>query len=207
MYKAVAFDVDGTLVKEVSSWLTVHEKFETKDKARTNLKLYENGKIDYSEFMKRDIGLWPHPLHINQIDEILSGYNLDPSAKLIVHQLKQKKYNVVLVSAGIDLLVKKVAQDLGISDFRANGLEVDIENKLTGNGVYRVDLLRKDKALIEILESINCKPEECVSVGDSKYDKTMLEYSGCAIALGSGEHTEKADHQISDLSEIMKILK
>jgi len=206
MYKAVAFDVDGTLVKEISSWVTVHEKFGTKDLARSNLKLYEDKKIDYSEFMKRDISLWPHPLHIEQIDEILSRYTLDPYAKQIVHHLKQKKYDVIFVSAGIDLLVKRVAQDLNVSDFIANGLEVDKDKKLTGNGVYRVDLLRKEKALIKMLECINCKPEECVSVGDSKYDKTMLEQSGCSIALGNGEHTENADHQINDLSEILKIL-
>ena len=40
-YKLILFDVDGTLVKQTSSWLTVHKYFEVEHLASKNLKEYE----------------------------------------------------------------------------------------------------------------------------------------------------------------------
>ena len=64
------FDLDGTLVKEISSWRSIHKFFGTEDGVSSNLKAYELGKIDYEEFMRRDIALWPKHIHINVIKKI-----------------------------------------------------------------------------------------------------------------------------------------
>src|SRR2546426_8779375 len=45
--KLVAFDLDGTLVQERSSWTKIHCHFGVEDIARSNMPLYESGKIDY----------------------------------------------------------------------------------------------------------------------------------------------------------------
>jgi phosphoserine phosphatase len=203
MSKIVAFDVDGTLVNEISSWVTVHKHFNTDNLAHKNLQLYEKGTIDYPSFMKRDIGLWPKSLHINNIEKILNSYTLANNANHVIQELKNKGYEIILISAGINLLVSKVANDLGVSIFQANGLETNGLGYLTGSGIFNVDLIRKDLALDTLLKSINCKPEFCAAIGDSKYDTNLLKYANCAIALGNGEHTKVADYKINDLSEIL----
>ena len=60
--KLVIFDVDGTLVKQNSSWVTIHEYFKVDHLVYNHLKEYQKGIIDYSTFMKKDIGLY-HPIN------------------------------------------------------------------------------------------------------------------------------------------------
>ncbi|MCP8305171.1 MAG: hypothetical protein H3Z50_06890, partial [archaeon] len=60
-YKLIAFDLDGTLLVQKSSWSTLHEYFGTASIARQTFALYHQGMIDYAEFMRRDISAWPKP--------------------------------------------------------------------------------------------------------------------------------------------------
>lgn len=205
--KAIAFDVDGTLVHETSSWSTVHKYFNTVEQAGKNLKQYNDQIIDYSTFMKKDIQLWGHSVHINTIQSILSKFTLHPKANEIVVELKNKGYKIILVSAGIDVLVERVANELQIEYFTSNGLETHDNGYLTGNGIFRVDLIRKDIALSQMLQRINVEPRDCISVGDSKYDVGFLKHSGRGIAVGNDKELMKhAHHTISDLSEILNLI-
>jgi len=203
-YKLIIFDVDGTLVEQHSSWITVHEHFGVENLASKHLKEYEDGAIDYTTFMKKDISLWNHPLHQEKIEEILGNFTIMPNADSVIKSLKDKNYKVVLVSAGIDLLLKKLNKIFDIDDFIANGLEIDNAGILTGNGIFRVDLLNKHKALPKLLNSLNCTPEETIAVGDSKFDKTMLHYVGCGISIGNTQELKDvSDYQIKNLSELL----
>ena len=57
-----AFDLDGTILQHESSWVAIHKRFKTEHKGAASLKLYSEGKIDYREFMRRDISCWPREL-------------------------------------------------------------------------------------------------------------------------------------------------
>jgi phosphoserine phosphatase len=57
-YKLVAFDMDGTLLTQKSSWGKLHRYFGTYELSLKNMEAYEQGKIAYNEFMRRDIMLW-----------------------------------------------------------------------------------------------------------------------------------------------------
>jgi len=206
-YKIIAFDVDGTLVKEQSSWVTLHKHFKKEHLAKKNLIMYEKGTINYQEFMRRDIALWPKSLHIDEIEEILLCYNLVSNATEVIKELKSRGYQIILISAGIDLLVKRVATDLGINLHVSNGLKTDKKGFLTGNGIFHVDLLRKDQALKDLLKSLNCTPESCITIGDSEYDVSLLDYSGCGIAIGDNEKLKKASkYQINELTDLLNII-
>jgi len=205
--KAVAFDVDGTLINEKSSWLTLHNYFNTRKLAETNLELYNNGKINYSTFMKKDIQLWGKKIHIDEIDNVLSKFTIHPKAREIVNELNSNGFSVLLISAGIDVLVEKVASNLQVKHYVSNGLETDAKGYLTGNGIFRVDLLRKDIALSEKLKEINVKPENCIAVGDSRYDIKFLEFAGKSIMVGNDQELKKyAHHAVNDLAEISKLI-
>jgi len=56
MNSVIAFDVDGVLLRSKSSWAMVHDYFGVNNSESLNL--YINNKIDYAEFVNRDVNLW-----------------------------------------------------------------------------------------------------------------------------------------------------
>ncbi|MFH1328093.1 MAG: HAD-IB family phosphatase [Candidatus Bathyarchaeota archaeon] len=206
-YKLVAFDLDGTLVKEISSWKSIHKFFGTEDEVSSNLKAYELGEIDYAEFMRRDIALWSKPIHINTIKKIMDEYTLAKDAKLTVDEIKSKRYKVAIISGGIDVLADMVAKKLGIRYTLANGFAVDKNGYLTGEGIFRVDPINKHVALKSLAEDLGLTLKECVAVGDGKYDEKFLKDAGLGIALGFNDKLEKvADRTIFELKELLNVI-
>lgn len=206
-YRLVAFDMDGTLIQENSCWGIIHRHFKTQKAALKNLEAYERGEIDYPEFMRRDIKLWQPPPHISQIERILSNFKLVPNAKKIVGQIRKKGYEIAIITGGLDLLANKVANKLGITHVLANGLEVDERGYLTGEGIFRVEPYRKHEALARLAKELNLTLDECVAVGDSKYDAKFLEYAGLGVAIGEDTVLAKvADVVLQDFKQFPQLL-
>lgn len=206
-FELVAFDMDGTLVEEVSCWSKIHKEFDVLKDANKNFQAWNDGEIEYKEFMRRDIQLWnPNP-HISEIKEILSDYRVFPEAVRTIEKIQEQGYETVIISGGIDVLAKKVAEDLNISHVRANGLETDDDGYLTGGEIFRVDPLKKDEVLIELAEELGIGTEKCVGVGNSIYDNSLFEGSGLGIAVGEGDGVERAaDVVISNFENYDRIL-
>ncbi len=195
-YKLIAFDMDGTLVVDSSCWRALHEHFKTDKKAIFNLKAYEKGEIDYPEFMRRDILLWQPLPGIDEVKKILLKYKLVPNAKEVLGEIHRRGYNTAIVTGGIDLLADEVGRDLGIKNILANGLQVDVNGKLTGEGIFRVEPNRKDELLKKIAAEMRIDLSECVAVGDSKYDRKFLEVAGLGVAIGR-------DHHLLDVADVV----
>lgn len=203
----IAFDMDGTLVKEESCWGKVHEHFGTKKQSERNLKAWENGDLDYREFMRRDIELWGVGLPISKVKEILSDYQLPPKAKDTFRKIRSMGHKTAIISGGLDVLAEKVARDLQIDNFVANGLETSPKGHLTGEGIFRVDPKRKSKALMDLISRMNTEPDRIVSVGDSVHDSDLFKYSDLGIAVGNdGTAAETADIVIENFENFDKIL-
>jgi phosphoserine phosphatase len=62
-------------------------------------------------------------------------------------------------------------------------LEVDATGTLTGEGIMRVELLRKDLALAALLLPMGIEKTAVVAVGDSKYDLPLVKACGRGIAF------------------------
>lgn len=201
----IAFDLDGTLVADKSSWYVLHGHFGTMEKAAANLEAYKNGVIDYSEFMRRDISLWPR-VHHSEVDSLLSKFTLAEGAEETVRGLKSKGYRIAIVSSGIDVLANKVARILDIPYVLANGLELDREGRLTGGGILRVKLMEKERALEPLARRFGLGLRQCVAVGDSDWDFSFLAASGLGVAYryAGGELDKVAELAITDLRELLR---
>ncbi|KUO41247.1 MAG: hypothetical protein AVW06_01530 [Hadesarchaea archaeon DG-33-1] len=206
-YKLVAFDMDGTLIEQDSSWWAIHQHFGVEEEARKNLEAYERGEIDYPEFMRRDIKLWQPTPHISQIEQIFAAFKLVPNASEVVDEIHRKNYDIAIVTGGIDILAEKVAQQLHIGHILANGLEVDERGYLTGEGVFRVEPYMKNEALEKLIGELGFTLAECVAVGDSKYDANFLKRSGLGVAIGEdADLTQVADVVIKDFKHFNQLL-
>lgn len=186
--KLVAFDMDGVLVDIVSSWQHIHDYFETNN--RESVISYIKGDIDYSEFIRRDANLWSDngkPVNISLLNKILSDAPLMKGGKDCVTGLKDRGVVTCIVSAGLDLLAERVAEDLGIDHVFANGIGLDKDGFFNGEGRLGVELLYKDKIIFDISKKFNVELESIGSVGNSCFDIPMLQVSGLGVSFNPSD--------------------
>ncbi len=171
--RLAVLDMDGTLLEERSSWAKIHHHFGTTEVGLRGFEQFERGLIDYDQFMEHDVAAWPSGTRLSDIDRILSDYTLKRDAKETVNRLR-KSARVVMVSAGLDVLAKRVALDLGIEHWVANTLRTDEKGRLRGGGINNVDPSRKELVFEEILTRFSLDRGESMAVGDSVYDLSIL---------------------------------
>ncbi|MBC7091843.1 MAG: HAD-IB family phosphatase [Nitrososphaeria archaeon] len=206
-YKIVFFDMDGTLIKCKSSWELVHERFGTVEEAKRTLKEYDEGKISYKKFMRRDIGLWINKkgkVHVREIEEILSRFELADGAKEVTGKLKDMGLKIIIITAGINLLAEKVGVEVYADRVYANKLETDGEGYLVGEGIEIVDPKGKDIILETVAREENVLLEETIAVGDTVYDLEMLRKAGLGLYLG--DRYEIRDAKIRKIGSLYEIL-
>lgn len=203
--------MDGVLVDSESSWVHVHRHFKVSND--TSLERYLRGEIDDLEFIRSDIKLWTQKepgITAERIREILSDVPLMPGAKRAVDGLKEAGFRTAIVSAGIDLLSERVAQELDIDLQLANGLLQDGSGRLSGEGVLRVRLMDKGDAVTQAGKLMGASKKDIVSVGNSRYDVSMFRRSSFGIAFcpSDEEVRNKADAVVErkDLSEILDVI-
>ena len=208
MTRLVVFDMDGVLADIESSWAYVHEHFGVNNEH--SLKAYLDGEIDDMEFIRRDIDLWrkKNPtLSIEEIRRNLSNVPVMNGADKTVGELRRRGIRTAIVSAGIDVLAQRLAIELRMDMFFANGFVADCAGRLTGEGILNVSLAEKGEMVDMIAGLLDVSREDVVSVGNSRYDIPMFRSSGLGIAFrpADDEVREHADVVIeeNDLSRIL----
>ncbi|MCU0851933.1 MAG: HAD-IB family phosphatase [Thermoplasmata archaeon] len=184
MARLVVFDMDGVLADAESSWVYVHQHFGVDNE--DSLHAYLKGEIDDLEFIRRDIALWKNiepEISEERVRQVLGGVKLMPGAARTVKELRESNVRTAIVSAGIDLLSERIAQDLGIDLHLANGLKTDSRGRLSGEGILRVKLMDKGDAVVEAMRRLEVKPTDTVSVGNSRHDISMFRKTGKGIAF------------------------
>lgn len=189
-YKLAGFDLDGTLLEEDSSWVAIHRFFGTTRESQRSLKLYSEGKIDYREFMRRDIAAWPKGVTLAEVEAILSGYRIRREAPETLRELRRRNIEAAIVTSGIDILAEKVAEELGVKYWIANGLQFDSAGKILPTGVGKVDPTRKDVAYLSMLRSLGVNAKETIAVGDTIYDLAFMKSAGKGFLLA---HSTRVD--------------
>lgn len=198
----------GRVLVDERSWISLHEHFGTKERAAGNMAAYKDRETGYKELMRRDIAMWSKA-HADEIDSVLSKFTLAEGAKETVNGLKKKGYTVAIISAGIDILAKKAAKEPDIQYVPANGLEFDVSGRLTGEGVERVALGRKEYALESLAKYLELEPKQCVAVGNSERDASFLAASGLGVAYGregADKPNKVAKLKIENLRELLEYL-
>ena len=210
-YDMVAFDLDGVIVAERSSWEWVHKAFGVDNSH--SLKAFCDGKINDQEFMQTDIAMW-HDLNpevnLSHIKDILLKATINKGSVETVQALKEQGVKTVIISGGIDLLADHVGELCGVDKVMSNGLAADENGKLTGDGILRVELRDKARILRELLEEFNVAPEKCAAVGNSWVDISMFQVAKFGIAFNpiDGETITSADVTVEsdDLRDILQYL-
>ena len=209
MTQLVVFDMDGVLADTESSWTYVHRHFGVNNDH--SLRAYLDGEIDDWEFIRRDIDLWRKKdpaLSMDSIRRILADVPTMNGAEEVVAELRRRGIRTAIVSAGIDLLAQRLAVELEIDMFFANGFVADCAGRLTGEGVLNVRLAEKGEKVRMVADLLDIGREEVVSVGNSRFDTPMFDASEIGIAFCpiDDEVRKKADVVVEekDLRAILK---
>ena len=120
-YDLVCFDMDGTLTKLRSSWCWVHSCFEVDNEPA--YQAFCNGEIDEPEFMRRDIALWTNKnpdVTIRDIAVLFRDMPLIDGIQETIACLKANGIRTVIISGGIDLAAKMLANEFGFDDYIAD---------------------------------------------------------------------------------------
>lgn len=208
MSQLVVFDMDGVLVDIESSWVHVHSHFGVDN--NHSLKAYLDGEIDDLEFIRRDVALWLDKdplLTMSGIRKILSSAPKMNGAEETINRLKEKGCKTAIVSAGIDILAERIAVELRMDSFYANGFIADCSGKLTGEGVLNVGLGEKGEKVGMIAELLGYDKKDIVSVGNSRYDIPMFDASSIGIAFCPiDEDVRRAADRVVEEKDLTRIL-
>lgn len=209
--RLVCFDLDGVLIEAKSSWVAVHEAFGVQNEA--SLAEFLHGRISEEEFIRRDVALWLQKkpdAHRDDIDRILAGVVLHPGAKDTIRALHAANVHTAIVSGGIALAARRVAERLAIPHVSANELLTHPDGRLTGEGVVNTPLRDKSRPVRGFAAALDIPLEQVASVGNSAPDIPMFWASGLGIAFDPmDEATRKeADVRVEgrDLRDLLPFL-
>jgi phosphoserine phosphatase len=175
--------MDGVLTVQKSSWNYVHEKLGVNN--YSNYTLFKNGKINYQEFLKRDLALWfqvKDQWDVEEIKEILDEIDLFPGAVEATQILMKEGFHLIIVSGGLMWLAQRVGEQTGIYEIYANQI-FSMGGKVLPDGKAIVDPKRKDKIVNQLKEKYH--PDFTISVGDSPDDEMMFISTDYSISMNN----------------------
>ncbi|MBX9765180.1 HAD-IB family phosphatase [Patescibacteria group bacterium] len=211
--KAVAFDVDGTLI-DSHVWEELHVLFglSREDNARMH-GLYVNGISSFHEVtdLMAEMYLKKVPrVTREQADVVFKNFRLLPGTRETVEALS-KKYPLAVISSGLVGYVENVAKALHIPlAYSYTSFLYSPDGIFSGVAYNEAsdELQAKVNALKDFGAKVGAKPEEIAFVGDSINDIEGFRYTGRGILVGEGteELRRAAWKQVDALPEVLGIL-
>ena len=206
----VLLDMDGTLVHG-STWEILHEHYGVSNE--TNWLRYQRGELDDQAFIRSDVALWrvdERPIHVDEIQRILHDRTrLMDGAKELVGALHARGVATCIVSGGLDILARRVCEELGIDMYVANGLRLNETGHVTGEGILFLEIKDKGRPTREILKKLGVPRERTAAVGNSAYDVPMFREAGFGVAFNPSDHwvRRNARHVVegTDLRDVIPI--
>jgi phosphoserine phosphatase len=188
MFKAVVFDIDGTLTRDISWIRLTNEIGGSIDFNDEVIKKWETDELSNEEVRQKLIENWNKngKAFKDNFFSILKSIPLREDAKGVVNYLKEKGYRVIMITGSFDLYAEIVGEELGIKDYFANTKLIWDENGKLINVETCKDTEAKNRKIDFFKEYCikkNLNFNECVSIGDSSNDIELFRLTGNGIAV------------------------
>ena len=188
MFKAVVFDIDGTLTRDIS-WVRLTT--ETGGSIEFNdevIKKWETDELSEEEVREKLIQNWSKEgkNFKKEFVSIFKNISLREDSKEIIDYLKNKGYLVLMITGSFDLYAEIVGKELGVKEWFANTTLVwDKDGKLLDVQTCKDSEAKNRKIdyFKEYCAKNNLKYEECVPVGDSSNDIGLFNLTGNGVAV------------------------
>lgn len=209
MIRILFSDLDGTLVEEDSSWRVLHRFLGTDHLAAKALERFSRGEMDYEEFVKHDVNLWPKGLPRSFFQYVFSKVIIRQGAKSLFKQLKELGVLTVIVTSGLNVLAERVCKELGADECISNEMVFDDKGFFTGAVRVNVDPSKKASVLENVCKKYSISMSEVAAIGDTIYDKSMFQVAGLSILYakqGIPLEAYGAQYVVSTLKEALRLL-
>jgi len=194
----VAFDVDGTLVREpegLTVWEVLNRKFV--GSAGINRQRYEEfkaGRLSYPDWVALDIEGWRDAGA--RRDDLVAAFDsleLVAGTREALGALKELVLRLVVISGTLDLMLHTLLPDHPFDEVHANHIGFDEEGNISHWRATPFDMQGKEKLLRAIALREGIPLERCGFVGDSSNDVWIARAAGRAVAFNSRcEELERA---------------
>jgi len=208
---AVVFDLDGTLVRYrgvdfESSWGAIADAAGVGDEARRLLEIYLPRHDAYPEWVREQAQL----LAGIPVERVEASIFPPPYARGVRQAIAALRDTYVLgiLSSGVSLVAKHVAEDLMLSFAWANELEVE-DGRFTGTSRTLVDLWSKADVLEQLAGEYGWSLDRVCFVGDHINDLPVLRRVGLPVAANPKDDALAAavDHVIHDFEELPRLIR
>ncbi len=211
--KAVIFDIDGTLTKEIS-WPFLVERLGISITQHDGVfQAFKKGEISLQNATNKVLNLWRSKglATKSHVVNVFSEIPLRDDAKKTIEYLKSKSYILCLITGSMDLYAEQVAKELDISYYYSNTkLFWDKAGVLSGMDYYTDDRGKKLAQFMEFTKKVGVRPDECAVVGDSANDIGLFNITGKGIAVRTEFEAKELEavawKKIEHLKEIKDIL-
>ena len=142
------------------------------------------GEIDFETSLRARVALLAG-LDQSVLTKVRSEIALTPGARTLVTTLQKLGHSVAVVSGGFTAVIEPLIQELNITHYRANSLEI-VEGKLTGNLTGNIiDRAAKAEALRDFAKAEGVELEQTIAIGDGANDLDMIAAAGLGIAFNA----------------------
>ena len=180
-YRAILFDLDGTLTPVRSVWQHLHEQFGSwKERGAGQKERFDRGEIDYETLCGLDADHW-RGMAESDLRAVTDRIPYRPGARECIDRLMRSGLVAGVVSTGLTLLAERVHRDLDLAFTIANRL-VARRGRLTGEVKVNVWHERKDDAVDLFCGQFGVPASEVIAVGDSDGDISMFRRCGFSVA-------------------------
>lgn len=214
-FKAVVFDIDGTLTRHIS-WVILTESLGGSVEYNDDIvKKWDTDEISKDIALENIRSNWIKggKKHKNDFIKILDSIPLREDALEAVNYLKSKGYYICAITGSVDIYAEIICKHLGIDTWYAiTDLHWNNQNELIKVNTVK-SFESKDKKVeffLEFCNKHNILPDECVPIGDSSNDIALFKVTGNGIAVRTEfeakELEEIAWKKIDHLIELKEIL-
>lgn len=192
----VVMDVDSTVIQDEVIDLLADEAG-VMDRVAEITERAMAGELDFSASLRERVSLLAG-LDEGVLQRVRERVRLTPGARTLCRTLTGLGYRVCLVSGGFIEIVEPLARELGVTDVRANRLEI-VDGHLTGRVVGPiVDRAGKREALEAFAAEYGIPMRRTIAIGDGANDVDMLDAAGLGVAFnGKAAARAAADASIS----------
>jgi phosphoserine phosphatase len=207
--KLIVFDLNKTLIVE-NSWSVLNNAMGVAQEEDSLLmKWGQEGIISDAQGQAIICAIYQKRANPSRgnIQKILSGYTYSDDARAVVEWLHEKGYKLALLSGSMDILVEKVANELGIELWACNNRFVFDEKEML-HTIETIDNDDRYKAnqLQNMCDELDIKPTETMCIGDGDNDALLFGLSGCGVTFKNSHIKNRAKYTINKLDDILKLL-
>lgn len=200
----VVMDVDSTFIQDEVIDLIGAEAGKLEEVAEITRRAMA-GELDFEHALRARVKLLAG-LPVDVLDRVRDRITLTPGARTLCRTLSRLGYRIALVSGGFAEVIAPIAADLGVTDVRANALEV-ADGCLTGEVVGPiVDRLGKRRALEEFAHQYQIPVRRTIAIGDGANDVDMLAAAGLGIAFNAKAAARDAAHTAVNVPYLDSVL-